>query len=260
MTAKLNYLIFSLAVLTGVAVRTVMLLFTVDQVSGFIKPEYTLPAVAIVIFLVAAAAVVFFSAALMKTNSEVAPTVGGIPFSLSCILMAAAMVYETFFSQLLDESAPLQSALHYVFTLAAALSLCFIAFCKLTSRAFPQFISVAPVLFWMMRLIMVFTEFSTISTISDTVIETASMCLSLLTFLFYAKIECAQATKKYRIFFAVALVNGFVCAIGSVPRIIADILSVDQAIHLNTVPTFTSLATAVFSVVFAYTLLSKIKE
>ncbi len=260
MSPKLNYIIFSLAALTGIAIRTVMLLFTVDQVSGFIKVEYSAAATGIILFLVAAAAIIFFSSAAMKTNTEAAPHIEGKLFGVVCILMAAAMVYETFFSELLSYASSFQVALQYAFTAAAAISLCYIAFCKLTSREFPLIISIAPVFFWAMRLIMIFTEFSTISTISDTVIETAGMCLSLSTFVFYAKIECSQPTKYYRLFFAVALTNAYVCAIASLPRIITNILSFEQAIHLNTVPTTTALAAGVFSVVFAYRLLSGIKE
>lgn len=260
MTSKLNYLVFALATLTGIAVRTVMLLFTVDQVSGFIKAEYAAAATGIIVFLVAAAAVIFFSSSAMKTNRDAAPCIDGKPFGIVCVLMAAAMVYETFFSELLSYASAFQVALQYIFTAAAAVSLCYIAFCKLTDREFPLIISIAPVLFWVMRLIMIFTEFSTISTISDTVIETAGMCLSLVTFLFYAKIECSQPSNYYRLFFAVALTNAYVCAIGSIPRIIADLLSFNQAIHLNTVPTTTALAAGVFSVVFAYRLLNEIKE
>lgn len=260
MTSKLNYLIFSLATLAGIAIRTVMLLFTVDQVSGFIKAEYTAAATGIILFLIAAAAIIFFSSAVMKTSNETVPHIDGKPFGVACIIMAVAMVYETFFSQLLAYASAFQVALQYVFTVVAAVSLCYIAFCKLTCREFPPIISIAPVLFWIMRLIMIFTEFSTISTISDTVIETAGMCLSLTVFLFYAKIECSQPTKYYRLFFATALTNAYVCAIGSIPRIITDFLSFDQAIHLNTVPTTTALAAGIFSVVFAYRLLNEIKE
>jgi hypothetical protein len=153
----------------------------------------------------------------------------------------------------------LQNTLQYIATIAAAGSLLYIAVCKIIDRPFPRYLSIAPIVFWMLRLVTVFTGFSSISTISDTLIETASMCFTLLTLLFYAKIECGQPVKSYRLYFATALVNGFICAIGSIPRFIVDILAVNQAIHLNTIPSFTSLTTGAFSVIFAYSLMKQIK-
>lgn len=260
MTTKLNYLIFSLAALSGIAVRTVMLIFTVDSVSGFIKSEYSVAVIGIIAFLIAAAVVIFLSCSVMKTKKDTTPHINGKPFGIACILMAVAMIYETFFSRLLSYAPVFQVSLQYAFTAASAAALFYIAFCKLTDREFPKIISIAPVFFWAMRLIMIFTEFSTISTISDTVIETAGMCLSLITFLSYAKIECFQPTKHYRFFFGAALTNAYICAIGSIPRIIADVFSFGQSTHLSTVPTTTALAAGIFSLIFAYRLLNEIKE
>lgn len=260
MTFKLSCLIYALCIATGAAMRSLMLLYTIDPVSGFIKNEYSLYAILIIVFLVAAAAIVFLSGTLLKTNSELTPHIDGIPFSVVLVLMAAAIIYETFFSQLLDRASIFQKLLQYLFAAAAAVALLFIAFCKLTKRDFNPIISVAPIIFWIMRLIIIFTEFSTISTISDTVIETASMCLALITFLCYSKIECAMPSKYQNLFLASAMLCGYVCALGSVPRIISDIMSVGQAVHLNTVPTFTALACALFSTVFAYKLYMSIKK
>ncbi len=260
MTVKLNCLIYGLCIITGTAIRSIMLLYTIDPVSGFIKNEYALYSALMIVFLVAAAVIVFLSANLLKTNNELTPRINGIPFSIVCIIMAAAIIYETFFSQLLDRASLFQTLPQHLFAAASAVSLLFIAFCKLTKRDFNPIFSVAPVIFWIMRLIIIFTEFSTISTISDTVIETAGMCLALLTFLFYSKIECEMQSKNHRLFLATAMLSGYVSAVSAVPRIVADVMSVGQAVHLNTVPTFTALATAVFSTVFAYTLFVSIKK
>ena len=45
MTLKMNYIIFAVATLSGVAVRTAMLLFTIDSYNGFIKTEYASAAI-----------------------------------------------------------------------------------------------------------------------------------------------------------------------------------------------------------------------
>ncbi len=259
MTLKLSYILFALATFTGVAVRTVMLLFTIDPFSGFIKTEYSSAAMAIIVFLVMAAAVVFLAGLLVRIETELTPSISGIPFSVGAVLFAVAAAYETFLSGFVPKAGGIQNILQYVTAILAAGSLLYIAVSKITNRPFLRYLSIAPIIYWMMRIITVFTGFSSISTISDTLIETASMCFTLLVLVFYAKIECGQPVKSYRLYFATALVNGFICAIGSIPRLVADILSVEQAIHLNTIPTFTSLATCVFSVLFACSLMKQIK-
>ena len=52
MTYKLNYLIFALACAAGICMRTVMLLFTIEEKSGFIISEYTVWAIVLLAFLV----------------------------------------------------------------------------------------------------------------------------------------------------------------------------------------------------------------
>ena len=260
MTLKMNYIIFAVATLSGVAVRTAMLLFTIDSYNGFIKTEYASAAIAICVFLVTAAVVIFLTSFLVRTETEITPTISGIPFTVGAVALAVAAVYETFFSDLVPRQVGLQNTLQYITTIIAAGCLLYIAVCKITGRVFPPYLSIGPIIYWMMRLVTVFTGFSTISTISDTLIETASMCFTLLVLLFYAKIECGQPVKSYRIYYSIALVNGFICALGSIPRIIADIFAVEQAVHLNTIPTFTSLATGTFSVLFAYSLIKQLKK
>lgn len=259
MTVRLNQIIFVLCIITGATLRSIMMLYTVDSVSGFIKPEYANPATLIIGFLVFAAALVFISSLLLKINKELTPQVNSLPFSVACVIMSAAIIYETFFTEFLDKASSFQQMLQYLFAAASAVSLLFVAFCKLTRRDFGPIITVAPVVFWIMRLIVVFTEFSTISTISDTVIETVVICLAVITFSNYAKIECNMKTKYISVFFATALLCAYVSAVGSIPRIVTYLLSVGEAMHLNTVPLFTSLATAFFSAAFGFTLLKSIK-
>ena len=128
-------------------------------------------------------------------------------------------------------------------------------------KEFHPAISLVPIAFWTMRLIIVFTDFSTISTISETVIETLAMCLTLITFLLFAKLTCERISpKRYTLVAATALLNAYLCAIGSVPRLLSHLLSIEQPVHLNIVPAFTGFATAIFSATFAFTLLHSIQK
>lgn len=262
MTSRLNYIVFALACISGIGLRTVMMLFTVDSVSGFIKPDYTFPAILLIVFLVAAAVVVFLSSLGVKERVKAEATAPmGRLFAAGCFVMSIAIIFETFISNLTNGTSVGQQTLHYIFSLAAAASLIYIGFCKFTGKAYPLLLTLTPILFWIMRLIIIFTGFSTISTISDTVIETVGMCLCLISFLLWAKIECDQlGDRRYGLAFATLMLTGYVCLISSIPRMIADIFSVEQAVHLNTVPTFTALASAFFSVTCAISLHKHLKK
>lgn len=75
------------------------------------------------------------------------------------------------------------------------------------------------------------------------------MCLTLITFVIYAKLESGALEKKrYALAFAAVLLNGYICLISSVPRIICDVASFEQAVHLHPVPSLTSLSAAFFSI------------
>lgn len=260
MTLKLNCLIFSLTALATVALRSLMLLFTIDPVSGFVRTEYALPNLFITIGLVAACLIVFVTAMLLGTKQTEEIKLNNIPMLVACVSMAVAMIYETFFSSLLEGANLIQSMLHYALTAGSAAVLIIAAVMKFLKLEYPKILTLIPVIYWILRLIIVFTSFSKISAISDTIIETATMCLTLITFLAFSKIECDQPIKRYKLYFATALLCGIVSIMSSVPRIIAFFGSAAHPQHLNTTPVFTGLAVAFFSISFAYSLYNEIKN
>lgn len=282
MTVKLNCIIFAISALVGIAMRSLMVFFTIDPASGFVMQEYFLPNLFITILLGIACIAGFATALLIKTHIPLEVKLNNLPLSLSLTWVALGIGYETFFSDILINVSGFQIAVHSVLTLLSIAALVFIAVCKLTNMPYQPIISLVPVAFWVMRLIIVFTGFSTISTISDTIIETATMCLTLAVFLFYAKIECYQSTKNYKLFFATALACSTVSLVASVPRAIILIPAkiceallklfpdaafpntlgqfAEQNLHPSAVPCTTGIFVAIFSTIFAYSLISKIKD
>lgn len=250
MTYRLNYLIFALACATGICVRTVMLLFTIEEKSGFIISEYAVWAIVLLVFLVLAAAIIFSLSLIEKPKNIRSCMDQGIIFPISCIAVAIAIIYETFFSGIMSGAVLYQTLIHSILAIVSAVALLLIAYCGFMKLTFPPIISVIPIFFWITRLIIIFSSFSTISVISDTIIETAAMCLTLITFIIYAKLESGYLEKeKHLLAFATVLVNTYVCLIASVPRIICDITSFEQAVHLHPVPSLTTLSAALFSII-----------
>ena len=261
MTSRHNYVLFSIACLSGIAVRTVMLLFTIDPVSGFIYIDYTPHAIGLMSVLVIAGALIFGLTLFSKINRDEKVSLSYLPFQIACSVMAAAIGYETFLSPLLSKSNAMQTYLLYFLVACAMATFIAVTVFGILKKPFHPAITLLPVAYWIMRLIIVFTDFSTISTISETVIETLSMCLTLAVLLFYSKLECDQIKpSRYRLVAATAILNAYLCAVGSVPRIFSALLSLDQPTHMNIIPATTGLATAVFSATLGFTILHSIRD
>ncbi len=260
MTSRFNYVLFGVACLSGIAFRTVMLLFLIDPSSGFIHYDYSSYSLGLVIPMIAAGAVIFGLTLFSKKNKDRSPSLLSIPFFVACVILAIAIGYETFFSPLLSKSNLVQTIIQYLFTTGSIVSLLLFAVFGYLKKPYPGVLTLLPICCFTMRLIIVFTDFSTISTISETVIETIAMCLTLVTVLFFSKIVCEQIKpNKYVLVASTALLNAYVCAVGSIPRIIADIFSLQQPIHMNLIPSFTGLAIAIFSAAFGFTVLHSIQ-
>lgn len=253
MSCRLNSVVFSVIVTLAVLARGIMLLFTIQPKSGFIRPEQTSLAIILSAILVAGAIAVFILGLLTKPQKTRTAYGGGVLFPAAGFLLSIAIIYETFFSELLVSVSPAQKLLQYIFALLAVGALCFISVGKFKGDFCNPFIAIVPVFFWLMRLIIIFSSFSTISTISDTVIETIGLCLSLITFLYFAKVESGHLKReKYNLAFAISLLNAYVYFVASVPRLLCELVAFKQAIHLNAIPVLTGLAAALFSVFFAY--------
>lgn len=252
MTYRLNYLIFALACAAGICMRTVMLLFTIEEKSGFIISEYAVWAIVFLVFLVLAAAIIFCFSLIEKPKNNGICEKQSVLFPISCVAVSVSIIYETFFSGIMSGAVLYQTLIHSILAIISAVALLLIAYCGFMKLTFPPIISVLPIFFWIMRLVIIFSSFSTISVISHTIIETAAMCLTLITFIIYAKIESGYLEKeRHLLAFATVLVNAYVCLISSVPRIICDIASFEQAVHLHPVPSLTSLSAAFFSIIIS---------
>ena len=223
MTYKLNYLIFALACATGICMRIVMLLFTIEEKSGFIISEYAVWAIVFLVFLVLAAAIIFCFSLIEKPKGISSCMDQGILFPISCVAVTVSIIYETFFSGIMSGAVLYQTLIHSILAIISAVALLLIAYCGFMKLTFPPIISVVPIFFWIMRLI--------------------------ITFIIYAKIESGYLKKeRHLLAFATVIVNAYVCLISSVPHIICDIASFEQAVHLHPIPAATSLCVAVFSI------------
>ena len=250
MGAKLSGIIFATSLAVGVVLRVFMLLFTVNPVSGFIEHEYLTSAVLMMIFMTVAAALIFVSAYSGKIKlpfERFMPLIGAIVN----IAFALAVFYEVFISKLLEYAGATQKLFHMATGTLTVLALLYMAVCYFTKTDYPKILTAFPVLFWITRVITAFSEFASLATVSDTVIETTAMCLCLFVFMDNSKMAVGISVKNKRLTRAVAALCGYTCLVSSLPRIICMIAKPSAFGYFANIPCTTALAAAFFAVYVA---------
>lgn len=247
MSVKLNLIACCIAAAAGVTLRSLMLFYTIDHSSGFIKNEYFSLALIIIALMLVAAVLVFFIGLFGKQKTEFSPQTATLIYSICEIVMAVAILNEAFFSSLLNYATTLQILMHKAAAVGSAVALLYAAFYKLTRREYSKVLTVVPITFFVSRIIIVFSEFASLATVSDTIIETAAMCLALITVLNFAKFNCGIELKSIKLCKAVAMLSFYVCLVGSLPRIIYLIANMGGLSYFANIPAFTIFAAAIFS-------------
>lgn len=251
MSQKHGFIIFGISVTIGVILRSFMLIFIIDHNNGFIKNQYIPLIIVMAVLLLVAAALVFFVFFYQKKNILKLKKPNRFVFAISEALMAAAIIYEAFVSPLLDYITGFQLVFHKVTSLISAAALIYMCACRFTKMEYPKIITIAPVLFWLTRVITVFTEFATLATVTDTVLETISMCLALVVFLSFSKQQCGVEIKNQQLNLATTVLCGYFCALSSVPRFICALIIPNAFGYFGNIPALTTFAAGIFVTIAA---------
>ena len=251
MNIKQSYLYFIVATAISIVVRTLMLFFTIDTKSGFVKNEYAIVAGVILGIVVISVVLVFIFTTLTKKTA-----VQSIPdsniFKIVSPLLAAVIMYDTLFTTYGYNVTVWQRSCEMVLAVAAAVSLISFTVTEFFHIEFPKILTVLPVFFWFVRLVIIFTSFSSISNIIDNMFELASLCMTLIASLQFSKLACIeQAPKKQTITFAIALSTSSVCFVTSVPIAIVTLSQNATVLHNSYYPILTTLVTGIYFLTFA---------
>ncbi len=251
MNTKQSYTFFFLAAVASVALRTAMLFFTIDPQNGFINESYSILAYAIlgIIFI---AAVMLFGFAYFFGKKDFEKTNSGLFYKVSSVAMAFVILFDSFSSSSVFAMFSWQKYLEIIAAVVAAVYLAGTAISDILGFKISNILSVAPVIFWLVRLIIIFTSFSTLANISDNIFELAALCLLLLSSLNIAKLVCLDSTPKSRAFsFALFLTTSLICFVNSLPRAILILGKNSEFLHKNDLPVMTTLVAGFYILMFA---------
>lgn len=248
--SKKQTLLFAfIATAVAVALRSAMLFFTIDAKSGFIKAEYLFFGGAILAVIILCALLIFVFSYISKGSCEWKEVKTPL-FRLVSAFLALVIIYDTFFAG--SRVVGWQRTVEIIFALVTAVTLVMVALGDSISITPPAVLSIVPVLYWFMRLVIVFSAFSSLATIPDNVFELSALCLMLISALWYAKAICLGVEGKQKAFMEpVFLTTAFVCFTTAIPRLAIMLSGNESLLHKTWLPVMTPIAAGIYFLVFA---------
>ncbi len=245
-------LFFLVALPVSVLIRVFQVFFTIDGTTGFFKPEYKAFGLCMVVLVLAIiAATVFISVFIRRCPPKmprVKPSLG-----ISSILLGLSILYETLNTSYAPNIPFWQKGLVIVFGGTSVVFFVAYGLKMFKNYHIKRRFYVVPVLYWMVKLIFIFTGISSLALISDNVFLVLSYCSALVFMLEYSKFaNKIDVDMNYKKLFASGLAAVILCAVTSFPRFIAVIIGNTKILHESIVSSVTLFFTAVFIAAFIF--------
>ncbi|MBQ0084024.1 MAG: hypothetical protein KBS52_04590 [Clostridiales bacterium] len=242
--------ITALGMILSAGLCFVLMKFAVEPQTGFFYREYHTLGVATCLLIFIIAAICMLVAALTKK----APNLSPAPcksFGIGSIIMAAAVIYESLFTQVGATIPSWQTLLQVSFGLFCAAIFILGGLTEFGVSAVPEGFDVAFIIFWLLRVMIVFSNSIASSILFENVFEVAALCSILVFFLVSAKMRNRiPEDGKYGGVLPMAIFTLLICTAYSVPQVIVKFISTDT-VTKSTGATFVSdLACAVYIITF----------
>ena len=251
-------LFYVLCALAVVYARLAQMQYLTEPGSGFFTADGTIAAFLLVGFMVLAlGALVVLS--LMTRRAPSAAPAGSTLLSISAIVLSVAVLYDVTFVSYIT-NAFLFVALTKLCGLVSAASLLFYAlrskFAFLNRVSSLVYISLP--LFFMFKLISIFTVYATVSVIASNVVTIAFLCSALLFFLYFVKIEnSVMAGRSSYAIFPVGMIASIISLCCFVPHVVLFYIGKGSLVHDNPHGMVLAAAFAFFCCVYIFSLYSR---
>ena len=180
--------LFFISTVCAVFLRVLQITQMTESKTGFFIKEYELIGIAVTIVIFVIAAICTIYAALYK-EKEVNPITVTKPFAVIHFILALAIVYESLFSPVSGAIHTWQVLLQMVFGLLSAIVFIYRGYITFTGGTIQPITSLSHVIFWLIRVIIVFAASITASTIAENIFEMAALCTALVFFLNASALE-----------------------------------------------------------------------
>ena len=252
MNIKQCSLFFFAATAFTTVLRIILLSFAIEPNSGFIKSEYSFIATAILIVIFIIAVLTFVFGYMTKATIKNSLPNNAL-VKITSVFLGLVILYDTIFSTMEYSVSSWQKTLEFITAIIAAVALVSFALMNSLKIQFPRLMTVAPILFWLLRLVIIFSSFSSLTNIVDNIFELAALCLILVSSLKVAKNACLeQEARQQTQNFALLLTTALVCFVTSLPRAFVSLSGYADMLHQNDLPIMTTLIAGIYFMVFAF--------
>ena len=237
------------SLLLCVIIRSFELIYMVDSATGFFKPEFRAIGIcALVVILAAVAVVSAFSSAAFR-EPKASPEIN-LPLSLTSIALSVLTIYSLAFMPYFIQNSPFQKKMTMIFGVLFALFFFIYSFKAIKDFKIISIAYTIPTIFWIFKLMGIFTEISAISLITENIFNILSGCAVLVFMLEFSSFECFGKKDPNPTLLASGIAAFMLCTLASVPPLCAALVLGADHIHENNVNIFTLLFTGLFIIVF----------
>ncbi len=219
-STKRFVVIGALGTACATVVRVIQILSITEGDTGFFKKGYHALGLAasLFVFFITFAAAMY---ACFTPKRKITPHKTTFYLAISEFLLAAAILYEAIISQIGSNVPDWQLFLQMIFGLLSAGVFAMDGISFFTEKKVSPILSVFHILFWLVRVIVVFSSYITVSVVAENVFELSALCLSLLFFLNISKFQNGVGKLNSRGLTALGIATFIMCVTYSVPQIIA---------------------------------------
>ena len=227
MSRYINYIFLGVATLSAIILKTVMSFFIIDADSGFIKNENLAVAIFIIVLLILAAAAVCFFGANTHISKGKKPQFKGVFPCIISLLLGFAMIVAAFLESTLPA---FQKNLESILSLAFGFYLIYTAIGFIAKIKTSGSLLIISVVYWLVKLVNIFTVCSTLSNTFDNIFEIFTLCSVLYFFLYLSKaVSLEPDIKTQKTLNAISYLACFMTFACSLPKAIV-VLTNNQAI------------------------------
>ena len=249
---KFTYIYFALASLAAITFRLFLLIFSIDAKTGFIKDGYKEISIFMLALIFIALGLVFVFAFKLKPQVIKSTDSSSIVNKVVSFLFAISILFEILFSPLAKTLPPNYKPLDTILGLLSFGVIICSSFKKELKLKFSSLFNVILLVFFIFRLIGIFTIFSAFSMIVDIVFELLALCAMLIGFLFYTKCESLGFENiNTSISFASFLFSGALGFTASIPKILLNLTGNSDYIHINSVPMYSVFFASAFLLLYS---------
>lgn len=252
--------LFVVSTVCAVLLRVLQITYITETKTGFFIKEFETLGNIITIGICLIAAVCVIYAALYKKR-EIYPVTVTKPFGIIHFFLAAAIIYESLFSPVSHAIHTWQILLQIIFGLLSALVFIYRGYNAFTGGKTPPITMVAHIVFWLIRVIIVFSSYISVSTIAENVFEMAAICTALVFFLnagaYENEIDPERIKKRL---FPSAICAAIMGAVYSVAQLVVIISGKSSILHTQNATLITNAVLVIYILFYMVLMFKKPKE